>query len=425
MTTAPPRRKFPRWPVARWALRSVGHLGCAAALAGVGFLAADAVVDRWGQAARRDSLVTLVNSAAYQSASGKRDTLYLATLVEEIHATHDSPFQATRLRWQPLVYWRVRPFTGELIQIDAAGLRRTLHAQPTGPPRNSTPLRIFCFGGSTLWGACVSDAATIPSQLARQLAESGWQVKVTNFAQPGYVSTQERITLEQELARGNLPDVTLFYDGFNDIGAAMAYPEPGLPADEFERPQRELLWQRPTLRTLAGHYFRSSALARVWQPAWQEQLRRRIEQNLAQRTAGRVAAETVDRYLRNLRIVHALGRLGFETRFYWQPLVYSRAHPSADEQAFLQANAAARDYHRMVYRLMAHAVDRFRSDDPLREPFRDLSQVLDDSAWQGSTLFFDACHLADRGNAAVARAMARDLEPLLLQRTTGRMGAAR
>ena len=138
------------------------------------------------------------------------------------------------LRWRPYVYWRKKPYRGQYINVDSSGLRIT--PGPTSPHRGSgRALRIFMFGGSTLWGTGARDAFTIPAVVASDLRRSGLSVEVSNFGQSGYVSTQSLVALLLELRAGRRPDVVVFYDGINDTFSAFAQQRIGLPQNEKNR----------------------------------------------------------------------------------------------------------------------------------------------------------------------------------------------
>ena len=61
----------------------------------------------------------------------------LNELAIEILATHDT-FDTTATRWEPLVYWRIKPYQGEFVHIDHGGIRATW--SPT-PVRGNAPVR--------------------------------------------------------------------------------------------------------------------------------------------------------------------------------------------------------------------------------------------------------------------------------------------
>ncbi len=390
---------------------------CIVGLAAAVFLALDRLAARvWDDS----GVEALVQSRQFRQASPDLSDAMARELASEIHATHDSPFVATRFRWEPLVYWRSRAHAGRWINVDNSGLRRTIvPAKAEGKPAVSagTSETVFCFGGSTMWGACVSDEATIPSLLAAELHKRGISAKLTNFAQMGYVSTQCRVALEQELQRGNVPTVALFYDGYNDIGSALANPTPGQAGDEYQRPSREQLIREPTLWSLGRHYLRASFTARVFQPDWREQLAAQIQRNLSETEANQVASAAVERYLNNIRLIQALAEAyGFEARFYWQPLLYARREPSDVEREILVAEPGAESMHRAARQVLVSAQRQWAKTDPAVRLLRDLSQVFDTANWRGKTAFFDACHLGEAGNRTVATALADDIQTALRER---------
>ena len=74
--------------------------------------------------------------------------------------------QARRTRWQPWTYWVREPFSGQFINVDGQGQR-----QSWAPP--AARQEIWLLGGSTVWGTGARDEYTLPSQLARWLADQG------------------------------------------------------------------------------------------------------------------------------------------------------------------------------------------------------------------------------------------------------------
>lgn len=139
--------------------------------------------------------------------------------------------QSGDVEWYSYVYWRRKPYQGKYINIDNKGIRRTWNK-----PASSKDVKIFMFGGSTLWGTGARDEFTIPSLVSKKLqAKWGTDVQVTNYGESGYVSTQELIALMLELQRGNVPDIVVFYDGVNDTFAAFQSGVAGIPQNESNR----------------------------------------------------------------------------------------------------------------------------------------------------------------------------------------------
>jgi lysophospholipase L1-like esterase len=83
-------------------------------------------------------------------------------------------------------------------------------------------MQIIALGGSAMWGWMVPDSLTIPSLLQKNLNErlGRGSCSVRNYAENGYVSTQDLIRLILSLQRGERPSMVIMYDGFNDVLAA-------------------------------------------------------------------------------------------------------------------------------------------------------------------------------------------------------------
>src|SRR5579883_1614090 len=118
------------------------------------------------------------------------------------------------VRWLPYAYWIGKPYRSRYLNIGADGLRATI-AESRPSEHSGAAFRIFMFGGSTMWGEGSRDAYTIPSWLQRMLDAGNYRAQVINYGQDGYVSSQEMILLFEQLQRGNIPGLVVFYDGFN------------------------------------------------------------------------------------------------------------------------------------------------------------------------------------------------------------------
>lgn len=250
------------------------------------------------------------------------------------YADFMSEYDATRpQRWRPYVqFGRLPNYHGKYVNIDADG-RRTV-PQPTTP---ATPIAsVFMFGGSTMWGDSQREANSIAGETARRLqsiAPSGQRISVTNFGESGYVSTQELIQLERQLQAGVRPDVVVFYDGLNDVFAAVQSGEPGVPQNESKRVAefsmgraldrtgfaRGLGKDLRALSLLAFQSVRQLALT-----DWV--LSKKSAPNLDYIPADSAARSALRAYVNNVRMIEALGaQFGFRTVFVWQPNVHTSA----------------------------------------------------------------------------------------------------
>ena len=264
--------------------------------------------------------------------------------------------------WSPYVQWKRIPFESEYINVDARGRRRTW----TAPGTPESAPRIFMFGGSTMWGSGAPDDDTIPSFVARGLAQEGQLARVENLGEFGYVSTQGLIRLLLCLRAGEVPDVVVFYDGANEIGAASQSGRAGVPLNERRREHDYLMGRGarpPTPPTLEPE---------------------------------ELAREVVAAYAGNLEVLTALrDRYGFKLLCFWQPLPYvEKPLTDYEREATAEISPARLDLVRLVY-----AEVRSWTAPPF---FHDLRSVF---ATQAEPRYVDWCHLGPRGNEEVAAAM--------------------
>lgn len=320
---------------------------------------------------------------------------------QELHASDVA-------EWRPYVQWRVHQFSGELINVDARGLRRTSNDASCGP--SST--MVFVFGGSTVWGTGARDDFTIPSFLARILGDRRSNpVCVVNFGQPGYVSSQELIALTIELRDGARPALAIFYDGDNDAFAAMQTGAAGAPENEEHRRREFNLRTRPgdmfvlSIERLAAR----SGLYRLAQTVG-EKLPRPVASAAGAASsdpnADDLAARVAALYIGNVHLIETLAQAyGFRALFYWQPLVFDKSHRTGYEAAEAARDASFARFWRRVRRAIKTAPPLAADGN-----FSDLGDLLAD---RRDPLFIDFAHVSEQGNALIAERIGRDAGPML------------
>ena len=340
----------------------------------------------------------LLSSSAYRKATRGVMPSSRDDFIRDVAATHDSPYQGTRLVWEPYVYWRNPPYQGKTIQVDARGIRRTV--QPPSRNRETPPIRIACFGGSTMWGTGVPDRQTIPSHLAQEIRDFDRPVEVTNLGQAGYVSTQEFLALATRLRDFEPPEMVVFYDGFNDVGAGLSVGA-GRAANELEMEANWQLLHHPRLERLLLRYIANTPVAIWFRPTANEARRQRIERRLATTDFQKLAQQIAETYVGNLRCAAALCKnYGVRPLFILQPVIHTKRSLSAEEAAFIREHGSATKLYRLAYQQMRQT---FASSEL---PWVDLSGAFDDQQWQQQTVFFDACHVTGTGNAWIAAQIA-------------------
>ena len=329
-------------------------------------------------------------------------------------------------QWASYVYWKKAPFRGQYINVDRQGNRVTWSADVAAPMSNDD-VNILMLGGSTVWGIGSRDEFTIPSLLAKKLAERGVRARVTNLGQIGYVSTQDVTALLLEVQKGNDPDIVIFYNGFNDIFSAYQQGKAGLPQNEFHRVQdfnsrmpkaTTLHWEivakdLSTVRAAKALLHRVGAMksAQASAPNQGEMV-----DGPAVGQAEALARDVVEVYRVNVENAKALAaHFGFKVLFYWQPTLFEKLHLTAYEQTEKRAQRKFQSFFEETYRTM-----RTRNLAPSKVGlFHDLSRIFFETP---APLFVDWCHIGETGNALIADRMMTDVWPMVQRRAAATVG---
>lgn len=406
MTAA--ERPLPRFRKLRLCLRIVRDAWCVVGVALLLFVGLNALLSWMGRFAGHSAGMERLSHAASLDEDES-----LAQLALEMQQTHDT-FDTTAVRWEPLVYWRSRPYDGHHVRIDDEGIRATWKPETGGG--GGAAVRIFCFGGSTMWGSGVPDDQTIPSHIARLLWDGGVHAEVVNYGQLGYMSTQELVALMREVQQGNVPTVALFYDGINDINSAGFNVEAGLPVREFLLGTAFDAFQDPTLVKLGSIYVQRSPVAKLFGSTWHrgEAVERRISNHIKTYTPQQFAQDIVSAYVMNVIMADTIANeFGFTCLFYWQPTIHSKEvlSPHEEQVAAKQGSSGMYD---LLNQTIRDAHDELAQGHPdLAKRLNVIDDIFDHPDWDGETAFYDAWHVSDKANAWIAARMQRDLSPTL------------
>ena len=289
---------------------------------------------------------------------------------------------ATLVRWLPYSYWTVAPFDGAYINVDEAGIRHTpSHTDDPAAPR------IYFFGGSAIWGEGARDAYTIPAQVAQLLADRGNPAHVANYAQSGYVSWQDLLLFQAQLALDNAPDLAVFYHGFNDVYSTYLQGSPGLTLRENQRVNDVEI----------GRLLRSG------QPVFLPFDTDTSDYDWRLVTRGSTAAsDIVGRWLANRRLIRAVAaEHGVDVLFVWQPALFAKGARTAGEQQLLDD----------VERVQPGFIDLYRDvhsavvDQRLSQSVDDVIILTDLFSEEQGGVFTDRVHINEIGNRRIAEAL--------------------
>ncbi len=292
----------------------------------------------------------------------------------------------TRVRWLPYSYWVVTPLEGDFINVSPEGLRQTV-------PNAKTPdaPTIAFFGGSTVWGEGARDPYTIPSRVANRLDG----VTVINYGQTGYVSAQDLILFQMQLLEGNIPDVAVFYGGFNDILSAYQQGYSGITLQEAQR-----LSDSETGRLLRGG---TPLLRPLALPLTDADL------NLIT-TKSASAQDIITRYLNTLTMMqHMAEAYGVKTLFVWQPALAFKTPlvgiENVASERLTTERAGLAELHQEANTLLQEALTN--------NPSLEVVMLNDLFAGRDEAIFYDLIHITEVGNQAVAEALLPHLQRLL------------
>lgn len=310
--------------------------------------------------------------------------------------------------WQAYTHWRRLPFQGKHININKAGLRQTWNSQTNRKDTGTRTLEIYMFGGSTMWGTGARDNHTIPSYVSKSLSEkTRLNVRVTNFGESGYVSMQEVIALSLALKKGNIPDLVIFYDGYNDIYSALQNKIAGSPQNEFKR-KREF--------NITGHYNR---LAKLYFQETAQMILEKLGLNIFKDRANvnddimtaeesnRLSDDVIQNYRENLMLVEGFAKLSnFDLLFYWQPTIFTKSKLSPDELQL--RDSSSKSYQKFYFEVY----DKMKKFESVYSGFNyyNLSNLFHDI---DHSLYIDEVHIAEEGNEIVASRMAEDILKIL------------
>lgn len=337
------------------------------------------------------------------------DTYDDRTWARNYYSEIDDIEQNRSLRWKPYVYWRRLPRTGQYINIDEDGLRKTVN--PASLNGKAERERIFVFGGSTVWGLGSADDETIPSLLSGIISDRAQPAEVVNYGQYAYVSTQGVIELMRQLQTGNIPDAVIFYDGVNDTFNAFQTNTPGLTHNEMNRELEYGLLDKGDIYGYASKsLIRSLSITRLFggmlgrlrgEEGQFKPVSLKYEPSIDDRN--RLVDAVVETYFNNIKMVKSLADShGFSAQFYWQPVIFSKKRLTEYERESIE-----KDFYfpgMKEFYLDTWAKLRGRSGEGVPE-FHDISSIFDETE---KPIFVDFNHMGRKGNLKIAERMALD-----------------
>tara|TARA_R110002049_G_scaffold309292_2_gene520347 strand:- start:7469 stop:8641 length:1173 start_codon:yes stop_codon:yes gene_type:complete len=308
--------------------------------------------------------------------------------------------------WEPYLHYRFKPMNGKHNTIYGNGTRKTLNLSLKD---STTALKIFCFGGSTMYSSGARDEYTIPSELSKLIESSfpNQNVEITNFGCHGYTRATENIQFQRELIKNNIPDIVVFYDGVNEVISAHQNNEAGTPTNAYNRKNEFKIAhdykKRIKLVVESSNLYRfaTSVALKIFTNSPYKQLGKRSD---------KLAMSIAENYIGFVKISKSLeNEYGFKVFNFMQPNIYSKKNLTETEKGYYKDY----EYYKNLYSLSYSSV---RKDSLMirDSTFIDISDVFDA---EEKTIYVDFCHTGEPGNQLVAKKMFTYLKSVLRTKT--------
>ncbi len=323
----------------------------------------------------------------------------------------DEVHRSRTYEYFPFIEWRSKEFHGKYVNISADGIRKTWNPEFG----NEKYKRVYVFGGSTAWGYGSRDDFTIPSLLSKRLNENKNEYLLVNYGETAYTLMQEIVYLTLQLKNGERPDYVIFYDGINQVAPAYRTGSAGsinnLPEMKaiFEKSRYNrkkyagnagLIWEG-----LTGAIRDNSMIYQAFSQGLTHEVRNK-EINRRKTSPVKIFAaasysddelnvlseEIVSDYIRSVNHIKSLSKIyGFKYILLWQPVLFSKAFISPEEQTYRKAweNRQRRKLFEKTYKIM---------ETKKIVHLYNLSTVFNGIK---STMFIDFMHITEQGNEIV------------------------
>ena len=274
--------------------------------------------------------------------------------------------------------------------------------------------RILVLGGSTIFNGSPA-SQTIPAHLEHLFHESGQQrVRVYNWGLISAVSGQELATLVFR-AMDYKPDLVVVYNGANDVISPFYFdPRPGYPYNFMLTESGQRLAERGTtiVDVLAGQLQRSRALEFAFGNALSTRLIdiKHVREQCGYGTAAweQRIADTYAKYVERMAVFVRAHKA--DVVVCLQPLLFHRAQRVGHEKDLPAWTSLSRHVHRAYPKMSDGAAARIAAIGDDRARFVDLSSAL---AAVDEALFWDQCHVNNRGNSIIANQIFSEIHPIV------------
>lgn len=289
------------------------------------------------------------------------------------------------------------PCATETVNVsDFFSSRRT----PTSEPADAAELIVWVFGGSTLQEYQTTDERSIANAIARTIVAAGIGVRVENFGVPTFQSSLELIkfmTLAARVPAELLPDLVVFYDGYNDANHGY-YFGAGNMQNDLSAKLAALVEQKAGTLFLYGGSTGLSNFSTFWKTHVHRRLERALFHDPDPQPDEANLRRAVEIYVRNTRLAGGMcAAIKARCFFVLQPLIATKTPLGPREgQVIADMKPSLIEFARRFYELATAELSK--SPD-----FIDASAVLDGDP---ADVFHDLGHVSAFGVPAVGEFIA-------------------
>jgi hypothetical protein len=262
---------------------------------------------------------------------------------------------------------------------------------PASRPAAEADLLVWTFGGSTMQERQTTDERSIANVIAATMGAAGIGVRVENFGVPTYQSSLELIkfaTLAARVPAEVLPDVVVFYDGYNDANHGF-YFGAGNMQNDLSAKLAALIEHKAGTLFLYGASLGLEAYSEFWRIHGHRRLERALFRDPDPQPDDANLERAVEIYLRNTRIASGVcAAIAARCFFVLQPLIATKTPLGPlEQQVIADMRPSLIAFARRFYRL---AGERMQG----RPEFIDASAVLNG---RSGDVFYDLGHVSAFG----------------------------
>jgi hypothetical protein len=341
------------------------------------------------------SLGIYYNAIDKKGTDDNAERIYNTGVYKNIHLdTVKTIYRELRIHnaiWEPYVHYRLDSMNLKFSKTNDKGLRRTLNLNLKN---SKTAFKIYCFGGSTMFGFGARDSHTIPSELSKLIYSNypDLNIEIVNYGTQGYTRSMENIQFMNLILEQNEPHMALFYDGANEVLSAYQNNKAGMPMNGAVR--KSEFGVTKSYKKRIKHLYTYSYIKR-FVSGLQNKLFKGKTYPKPKSRPDSFGEEIATSYIKKLEILRNIN-LNSKTKIYnfLQPNLYSKKNLTKNEIQLKKDT----DYYKNIFEL---SYSHILKDSTLKinYNFHNLSGAFN---FEKATIFTDFCHTGEFGNKIIA-----------------------